>query len=124
MPESASEDRGPRKPADIVQASIDAYNASDMDATFQDFAEDIVVRDPDGAVQMEGLGQVRSRYAGWRAANPDISYEILSRITLGDWVVDEERVTGMAPPREGDELRAVIVYRVVDQRIREIRVLT
>ena len=112
------------EPLEIVQASIDAWNAGDMDATFESFSEDIVVLDGDGNVQMQGLDDARTRYTRWRAANPDIFYEIRSRIALGEWVIDEERVTGMAPPREGDELRAVIVYRVTGQRIREIRVLT
>jgi hypothetical protein len=114
---------GRMEPQDIVQASMDAYNAHDIDATFASFAPDVVVKDADGKIMMDGLDEVRSRYAKWRADNPDIRYEIVRRIALGEWVVDEERVSGLAEPRADQVLRAIILYRVSNGRVREIQVL-
>ena len=111
------------EPQDIVQASIDAYNANDIDATFASFAPDVVVKNADGEITMDGMDEVRSRYSKWRADNPDIHYEIVRRIALGDWVIDEERVSGLAPPRSGEVLRAIILYRVSNRQVREILVL-
>ena len=111
-------------PADIVQASIDAFNANHIDATFESFDPDVVVSDADGNVLERGVDDVRARYAQVRADNPAIHYEIVRRIALGDWVVDEERVTGLADPRADETLNAVIVYRVSNHRVREIRILT
>lgn len=111
-------------PAEIVQESIDAYNANDIPATFVSFHPEVVVWDADGNVLLRGLDDVRARYAKVRADNPAIHYEIVRRIASGDWVVDEERVTGLAEPRAEETLNAVIVYRVSDHQVREIRILT
>jgi hypothetical protein len=54
------------------------------------------------------------------AEHPNLQYDIPNRITLGDWVVDEERVTGRSGPRAGEVVRAVLVYRFEDGLIREI----
>ena len=41
-----------------------------------------------------------------------------------EWVIDEERVTGFTKPGSPDVMRAVLVYRLVDARIREILILS
>jgi hypothetical protein len=82
------------EPRDIVQAAIDAYHAHDLDRCLGYYAADIVVRDADGKVLMDGADAVRARYARAMRDHPDLHYDIPNRIALGDWVVDEERVTG------------------------------
>jgi hypothetical protein len=55
--------------------------------------------------------------------NPNIRYDIPNRIALGDWVNDEERVTGFSKPGSRDVVRAVLVYRISGGRIQEILIL-
>src|SRR5206468_2740421 len=104
-------------PRDVVQAAIDAYHAHDLDHCLSYYAPDVVVRDADGNVLMDGSAAVRARYARSMTENPDIHYDIPNRITLGAFVVDEERVTGFTKPGSPGEVRAVLVYRFTGERI-------
>ncbi len=108
------------EPREIVQAAIDAYHAHDLDGCLGFYAEDVVVKDSAGRVLMDGAAAVRARYARSMADHPELHYEIPKRIALGQWVVDEERVTGMAGHRAGEVMRAVLVYRFEDGLIQEI----
>lgn len=112
------------EPRDIVQAAIDAYHDHDLDRCLAYYAPDVVVQDGDGQVLMDGADAVRARYAKAIADNPNVRYDIPNRITLGDWVIDEERVTGFTKPGAPEVLRAVLVYRLSGDRIREIRILS
>ena len=108
------------EPREIVQAAIDAYHAHDLDGCLGFYAEDVVVKDSTGKVLMDGAAEVRARYARSMADHPELHYDIANRIALGQWVVDEERVTGMSGPRAGEAMRAVLVYRFEDGLIAEI----
>jgi hypothetical protein len=112
------------EPRDVVQAAIDAYHAHDLDRCLDYYAADVVVKDADGMVLMDGAEAVRARYAKTMHDHPDLHYDIPNRIALGEWVVDEERVTGYAAPRAGEVVRAVLVYRLSDRSIREILILS
>ncbi len=50
-------------------------------------------------------------------------YDIPNRIALGDFVIDEERVTGFTKPGSPAVVRAALVYRFAGELIREITVL-
>lgn len=67
---------------------------------------------------------VRARYARSMTENPDIHYDIPNRISLGAFVVDEERVTGYTKPGSLAEVRAVLIYRFSGELIQEITILT
>ena len=112
------------EPRDVVQAAIDAYHDHDLDRCLSYYAPDVVVRDADGNVVMEGSEVVRARYATSMTENPDIHYDIPNRLSLGAFVVDEERVTGFTKPGSPDQLRAVLIYRFSGELIREITILT
>jgi hypothetical protein len=111
-------------PRDIVQDAIDAYHDHDLDRCLSYYAPDVVVKDADGNIVMDGIEAVRARYARSMAENADIHYNIPNRIALGAFVVDEERVTGFTKPGSRAELRAVLIYRFLGELIREITILT
>ncbi|MEO6058407.1 MAG: nuclear transport factor 2 family protein [Candidatus Limnocylindria bacterium] len=98
------------EPRDMVQAAIDAYHDHDLDRCMDFYAPDVVVKDADGEVLMDGAEAVRARYAKAMATHPNLHYEIPNRIALGAYVIDEERVTGYSPGGP-DVVRAVLVYR-------------
>jgi hypothetical protein len=112
------------EPRDAVQAAIDAYHDHDLDRCLSYYAPDVVVKDADGQVLMDGSDAVRARYARSMAENPDIHYDIPNRIALGAFVVDEESVTGFTKPGSPIELRAVLIYRFSGALIHEITILT
>jgi hypothetical protein len=112
------------KPREVVQAANDAYHDHDLDRCLGHYAPDVVVKDADGNVLMDRAEAVRTRYAKSMADNPNLRYDIPSRISPGQWVIDEERVTGFTKPGSPDVVRAVLVYRFSGERIREILILS
>ena len=112
------------EPRDVVQAAIDAYHAHDLHRCLDYYAPDVLVKDGRGTILMNGAEAVRIRYAKSMAENPAIHYDIPNRIAMGEWVVDEERVTGFSKPGAPEVIRAVLVYRVSGGLIREILILS
>ena len=111
------------EPRDVVQSAIDAYHAHDLDRCLSFYAADVVVKRADGTILMDGAEAVRARYAKSMSDHPNLHYDIPNRIALGNYVIDEERVTGYSPG--GPEVvRAVLVYRFDGALIREILILS
>ena len=111
------------EPRDVVQAAIDAYHEHDLDRCLSYYAPEVVVKDADGSVLMDGSEAVRARYAKSMIENPDIHYDIPNRISLGAFVIDEERVTGFTKPGSRPEVRAVLIYRFSGELIHDITIL-
>jgi len=111
------------EPRDVVQSAIDAYHAHDLDRCLSFYAADVVVKRADGTILMDGAEAVRARYAKSMSDHPNLHYDIPNRIALGNYVIDEERVTGYSPGGP-DVVRAVLVYRVTTDLIREILILS
>jgi hypothetical protein len=76
----------------ITQAQLDAYNAQDLDAYCGYFTDDVVVADVGAEPNLRGNAAYRERYAGAFAKFPRNKAELLSRIVLGNVVIDHERV--------------------------------
>ena len=49
------------KPVDIAQGQLDAYNRQDLDAHCAFFADDVVVADLNGAVNIQGIAAYRAK---------------------------------------------------------------
>lgn len=100
-------------PVDVVDRQLAAYNDGDVEAFVAEFAEDTVVAGFDDEEPMAvGEDEIRELYGRqFEAVSPEA--EVLSRIALGEYVVDHERVE----QNGGEELEAVGVYRVVDGEI-------
>jgi hypothetical protein len=76
----------------LVQAQLDAYNAQDVDALVGFFSDDIVTAEFNGAVMGQGLAAYRARQADLFAQHPQNRAELVSRMVVGDTVIDQERV--------------------------------
>ena len=101
-----------------VAAQVDAYNRHDIDAFVACFHEEAIVAGPDGAIQLQGVNQLRERY-GEMFEVADVTAEIVNRLQVGDWVVDQERLH-----RDGEViLEALVAYEVNGDRIQRMIVL-
>jgi hypothetical protein len=101
---------------DIVQAQLVAYNAQDIDAFCACFSKDCVIGDLNGAATQEGLGQVRERYAATFAQYPENRARIVSRMAVGNVVIDHEHVQ-----RSPDLcFEAIAIYTVRDGLISRV----
>jgi hypothetical protein len=104
----------PLPPEHPVERQLAAYNAHDLDAFVASYSPDVRLINGDGTVRAEGLEQFRAAYVpvfaqvGRRA-------EIVSRIAIGNWVIDHERVHRA----DAEPFDALVGYRLVDGEIVE-----
>ena len=103
----------------VVDGIVAAFNRRDLDAFAAGYADDVVIEDGTGAEIVHGAGELRARYGAMFAACPELRCEVLTRIEVGDYVVDEERVRGRAPEPE----RLVVVYHLAGGRVDRERIL-
>ena len=107
-------------PEAVVQAQLDAYNSCDLDAFAATYARDIQILDGAGEKICTGAAELREIYGPMFEANPHQIAVILSRITGGDWVIDDEEIIGRA---DNVKRHAVAIYRVRDDRISQVRLI-
>jgi hypothetical protein len=107
------------RPVDVVEMQVKAYNARDIEAFVGCYGEDVVIEDGLGRVLMQGRDGMRAEYGPFFEQNPALRGEILQRMEIGDWVVDEERIHGAGP----QPISAVAIYRVVGGAIVHVRFL-
>lgn len=100
-------------PEAIVQAQLDAYNRRDLEGFLAFYSDDAVLKNHPDEVTQVGKEQMRARYTQ-RFANPAVHAQILKRMVMGRFVVDEERIT--APPSK-EVIEAVAIYEVRDGKI-------
>ncbi len=78
--------------ADIAQAQLDAYNAQDVDALCGHFADDVIVADLNAEPNLHGVAAFRERHIGLFAQFSENKAQLLSRVEIGNKVIDHERV--------------------------------
>ena len=98
-------------PADIVQRQVDAYNAHDLAAFVATYSDSIrIFRMPSPEPLVAGKEKLEALYATRVFNNATLRAEILTRIVMGNKVVDHERVWRS----EESHVEAVAVYEVSD----------
>ena len=114
------------EPAAVVDAQVDAYRKRDLELFLSFYSEAVVILGPDGQLVMSGLAELRAQYGRFFADNPGLSIEVASRISIGEFVIDEEVVRSEAPDAiagEPRQMRAVAVYRVAGGHIIQVTML-
>ena len=102
-------------PADIVKKQLDAYNAKDLEAFMSVWAEDAQYFAHPSTLLANGAAAIRERHAV-RFQEPNLHGELISRVVLGNTVVDHERVSRTFP--EGPAtVEVVAIYEVVGEKI-------
>ena len=108
----------PPSPEYVVQRQVEAYNARDIDAFLSFYAEDVkIARLPLGEVSYDGREAMRPRYSRLFEKNPELNCTIVNRTVHGNWVVDQEFVSGV---KDRPRIRAVAIYEVRDGLIQNV----
>lgn len=102
-----------------AQKQLEAYNNRDIDAFMSCYAPTCQVEDAEGNLLMDGHAAMRERYTLLFEESPNLHCKLVSRIQVGNYVLDEENVTGS---RGSEEVRHVVaIYRVADGLIQHVR---
>ena len=99
-------------PEAVVQRQLDAYNARNIEAFLETYADTIVIYDFPHQPTMRGKEEVRTRYAKLFDDAPNLYAEVKKRITIGNTVIDQEYVRA-----GGRFINAVAIYEVADGKI-------
>ena len=103
---------------DVVERVLEALNAKDIDAFVACYAEDATIENGHDDVAARGHGELRERYGPMFERFPDLRIERGWRTTVGEFVVEEETVTGRGEPQ-----RHVAVYLIRDGLIARERLI-
>jgi len=104
-----------------VIAQLKAYNNQDIENFIINFSEDCVVEDGAGNILMTGKSSMYASYKKMFESSPNLHCHLASRVVVGNYVLDEERVTGRGGnPKES---HVVAVYRIEDELITHVRFL-
>lgn len=100
-------------PAALAQQQLNAYNQRDIEAFLEPYSDDVEIYSFPNELQGKGKAAMRERYRSMFEKSPELHCELVNRIVLGDTVIDQERVTGIA----GRTLEAIAIYAVRDGKI-------
>src|SRR6185436_17038060 len=100
----------------VVQKQLEAYNARDLEAFAATYSDDVrLFRMPAAEPAVVGKAQLREVYRQ-RFASTGLHADIVTRIVLGNKVIDHERVRGI---RE-QPVEALAIYEVEGDLIRTV----
>lgn len=109
----------PDGPEALAQRQLNAYNARDLEPFLRVYSADVEVVELDGKVSLKGQDAMRARYEPLFESTPQLHCELVKRMVIGRWVIDEERVTGRGP----SPIHAAAIYEIKDGRIARVRFL-
>lgn len=105
--------------SEVVDSIVSAFNRRDLDGFCACYARDVVIEDGGGSMLVRGVDELRSRYGTMFASSPELHCEVLNRIAVGPYVIDDERVSGRGPEVE----RLAVVYLLRDGVVAHERIL-
>jgi hypothetical protein len=102
-------------PEAVVQRQVNAYNARNIDAFLDTYADDIELYDFPAKLSSKGKDEMRKGYEKFFKEVTNLYCEIENRIVIGNKIIDKEKV------RAGKEtIHAVAVYEVEKGKIKKV----
>lgn len=98
---------------DVIDRVVAALNRGDLDGFVAAYAVNATIEDGEGVVLARGHDGIRRRYRQMFADFPNLRVRPRRRWSVGEYVLQDERVSG----RLRSEERQIVVYRVVDEQI-------
>ncbi|TMM53740.1 steroid delta-isomerase [Maribacter algarum] len=80
-------------PSKIVQKQVDSYNAGDLNAFVNCYSENVLVTNFPSDTLYVGHEKMRRNYSSLSPDNKVYEVEVVNRITIGNKVIDQEKVT-------------------------------
>ncbi|GAA4447003.1 amidohydrolase family protein [Nibrella saemangeumensis] len=107
----------PSSPEDLAQRQLNAYNARNIDAFLEPYAEDVEIYDFPDQLRYKGKDTMRKQYGSMFERTKALHCELVNRIAVGNTVIDHERVTfgsTRAP------VQAVAIYKIENGKIKKV----
>lgn len=101
-------------PETLVQQQLNAYNARNLDAFLEPYADSVELYNFPDKLLGKGKEMMRQQYSMMFNQLPDLHCELKGRIIRGSFVIDHESITGIGQPTP---LEAVAMYEIKDGKI-------
>ena len=108
---------------EVVDRQLAAFRDRDLERFMGCYASGVKIRDFDGNVLMDGPEAMRGQYGPLFRDSPQLDVEIPGRMVAGDYVVDEENLSGFVLAGFPTEMHAIVLYRVRDRLIQDVVLL-
>jgi hypothetical protein len=102
---------------DVVDAQIEAFRARDVEKFLSYYADDASVVMFDGAPMFGSKDVMREQYGKLFADSPDLQVSIAGRMAVGEFVIDEEHLSGFHFGDMPTDLTSIAIYRVTNGKI-------
>lgn len=114
--------QAPLSPTQVVQLNLDAYNQRNIEG-FMAWIDDKVqvVNFQDQKITLTGKDNCKAFYQTLFEQSPQLHSTILSRMVLGNKVIDHERIVGRNGAAAPVEL--ILIYEVEHNKITKINVI-
>ncbi len=103
-------------PLALVQRQLNAYNARNIEAFLEPYADDVELYEYPDKLLSKGKDKMRKDYQQMFEKLPNLHCEIKERTIKGNIITDKEIVTGMGPKK----VEATAVYHIADNKISKV----
>lgn len=104
--------------ATLAQEQLEAYNQGDIEAFLKAYSPQVEAYDLErGELLFKGLNAMADRYGPYFKANPNLHCQLVGRLHMGTFCVDQEIVTGLST---GHEVKAIAIYQTNGEHITRI----
>jgi hypothetical protein len=103
------------EPTEVVRKQLEAYNAKDIDAFMSFWAADAQFFAFPSELLAQGAEQIRERHLV-RFKEPNLFGQLISRMNVGNLVIDREVVTRTFPEGPG-RVDVIAIYEVDGEKI-------
>lgn len=100
----------------IVQRQVNAYNARNTDVFISTFSPTIQIYQDHDSLICSGIDKVRIKYQSLFDNTPNLHVQIVQRMAIGDYVIDEEKIIGF----DKEEKRAIATYKIKENLIQQV----
>lgn len=107
----------PFNPEGFAQRQLEAYNAHDIDRFVAEYTQDVVAyRLSQAEPILVGKAAFAAHYQKNRFSLPGLRAELVSRMVIGNKVIDHERVFGVEP----EPMEVAAIYEITPDGIRTV----
>ncbi len=104
-------------PEILVQQQLNAYNARNIDAFLEPYADSVELYQFPGKLLGKGKQQMQQQYEQMFKNLPDLHCEVKKRIIKGNTVIDHESISGIGQPQK---LEAIAIYEIEHNKISKV----
>jgi hypothetical protein len=103
-------------PLDLVERQLKAYNARNVDAFLEPYADDVELYEFPDKLISKGKDAMRKDYEGMFKNIPSLHCDIVGRIVQGNIIIDKESISGMGK----NKFEATAIYHIEKNKIKKV----